>query len=85
MRFIFIAVVMKIQPFTKSTFVAGVCVLVTYGVVALIPRMNLAALDMLLRTICIGIVLGGLILHLHVSEDVSNTFHKLLVRFHFHE
>jgi O-antigen/teichoic acid export membrane protein len=81
-RFIFIAVVMKIQPFTKNTFVAGICALLTYGVLSMIPPFHGTIIDIGLRTIFIGTIFGGLILGLHVSEDISRTFRKIVVRFY---
>jgi O-antigen/teichoic acid export membrane protein len=84
-RFIFIAVVMKIQPFTKKTIVAGLCAALTYGVILFVPVTNITVIDIGLRTVFIGVIFGGLILSLHVSEDISQTFHKIVVRFYSHE
>jgi O-antigen/teichoic acid export membrane protein len=81
-RFIFIAIVMKVQPFTKNTLVAGICTLLTYGVLSFIPPFQGTIINIGLRTIFIGTIFGGLILGLHVSEDISQTFHKIIVRFY---
>jgi O-antigen/teichoic acid export membrane protein len=83
-RFIFIAVVMKIQPFSKNTLVAGICALLTYGVLSIIPPFQGTIIDIALRTVFIGAIFGGLVLGLHVSEDISQTFHKIVVRFYSH-
>jgi O-antigen/teichoic acid export membrane protein len=80
MRFIFIAIVMKIQPFTKKTFVAGFCAVITYGIVWMIPHISIPVIDIIFQTLCIGIILGSLILGLRVSEDISNSFYKVLAR-----
>jgi len=84
-RFIFIAIVMKIQPFTKNTFIAGICALSTYGILSVIPPFHGTIIDIGSRTILIAMIFGGLILGLHVSEDISQTFHKIIVRFYPHE
>jgi O-antigen/teichoic acid export membrane protein len=81
-RFIFIAVVMKIQPFTRNTLVAGICILLTYGILSMIPPFQSTVVDISLRTIFIGTIFGGLILGLHVSEDISKTFRKMIIRFY---
>ncbi|MGD1044808.1 MAG: oligosaccharide flippase family protein [Bacteroidota bacterium] len=83
-RFIVIAILMKIQPFTKNTIVAGIYALLTYGVISMIPSFQGTIIDIGLRTIFIGVIFGGLILGLHVSEDISRTFHKIVVRFYSH-
>jgi O-antigen/teichoic acid export membrane protein len=80
MRFIFIAIVMKIQPFTKKTFIAGLCAVFTYGILWMIPHINIPVIDIIFQTLCIGIILGSLILSLRVSEDISNSFYKVLAR-----
>jgi len=83
-RFIFIAIVMKIQPFTKNTFIAVICTLLTYGVLSMIPPFQGVMINISLRTVFIVSIFGGLILGLHVSEDISQTFHKIVVRFYSH-
>jgi O-antigen/teichoic acid export membrane protein len=85
LRFLFIAMKIKIQPFTKNTFIAGICALSTYGILSVIPPFHGTIIDIGSRTILIAMIFGGLILGLHVSEDISQTFHKIIVRFYPHE
>jgi O-antigen/teichoic acid export membrane protein len=81
-RFIFIAAVMKIQPFTKKTMVAGICIALTYASIVLIPTFQGTLLDMGIRTISLVVIFGGLMLGFHVSDDISQTVHKIVVRFY---
>jgi O-antigen/teichoic acid export membrane protein len=80
-RFIFIAVVMKIQPFSKKTLIAMICTLFTFGVLSIVPSFNGTIIDIGLRTILIGIIFGGLVLNLNISEDISQTVRKIVARF----
>jgi O-antigen/teichoic acid export membrane protein len=80
-RFIFIAAVMKIQPFTKNSLIAAICALLTYGVLSIVPSFSGTIIDIGLRTILIGIIFGGLVLSLNVSEDISQTVRKIVARF----
>jgi O-antigen/teichoic acid export membrane protein len=85
LRFIFIAVKMKIQPFTKNTLIAIICALITFGVLSIVPSFSVTIVDIGLRTILIGIIFGGLVLSLNVSEDISQTVRKIMARFNpFH-
>jgi hypothetical protein len=56
----------------------------TYGILSMIPPFQGTMIDIGFRTIFIGAIFGGLILGLHVSEDISRTFHKIVVRFYSH-
>jgi O-antigen/teichoic acid export membrane protein len=79
-RFIFLAAVMKIQPFSWKTITALLCLAITFGLISLVPVLGSIIIDMALRTALIGIIFGGLILSLTVSEDISQTFKKILLR-----
>jgi O-antigen/teichoic acid export membrane protein len=84
-RFVFIATAMKIQPFTKNTLIAMICALITFGVLSIVPSFSVTIVDIGLRTILIGIIFGGLVLSLNVSEDISQTVRKIMARFNpFH-
>jgi O-antigen/teichoic acid export membrane protein len=79
-RFVFIAIAMKIQPFSAKTFIALLCVAITYGIVYLIPVIDGTIIEIIIRTLLIGVIFGGLILCLHVSEDISQAIIKIFVR-----
>lgn len=83
-RFVIIALAMKIQPFTKSIAFAFLCVLATYGVVSLIPTLAVAVVDVVVRSLVIGLVFGGLIIALRISKDISVSFSKVLLRLGLH-
>jgi O-antigen/teichoic acid export membrane protein len=82
MRFVFIAIVMKIQPFSKKTAIAALCIVVTFGIVSLVPNSNILSMNLILRTVLIGLIFGGLILRFHVSDDISLLFKKIVTRFY---
>jgi O-antigen/teichoic acid export membrane protein len=85
MRFIFIAIAMKIQPFTRKILFALLCTLVTYGIVSLVPDTGIPIISLILRSVLIGIIFGGTILWFHVSEDISNSFQKVIIRLAGHK
>lgn len=78
MRFILIAVVMKIQPFTRKTVITLVCVGLTYILISLIPHVDSVILDAALRSVMIAGVFGGTILGFQVSEDISGYAREIL-------
>ena len=80
MRFIFITIVMKIQPFTGKSLIALFCLAITYFIASFVPSIGGAIVDTVFRTILIGVILGGLILGLQVSEDISQTINKIVIR-----
>jgi O-antigen/teichoic acid export membrane protein len=80
-RFIFIATVMKIQPFSKKTFSAVLCIALTYGCISLLPTFPSNLLTIGFRTVLTGIMYGVLVLSFHVSDDVTYTFQKIVTRF----
>jgi O-antigen/teichoic acid export membrane protein len=80
-RFIFIAIVMRIQPFTGKTFIAVTCFAVTFITVGLFPKLDQPVFDIALRSLFITLIFGGTIIALKVSEDISATFRKVITRF----
>ncbi len=80
-RFIFIGLVIKIQPFTKKTLVAVICALMTYGILSVIPRFHGIIIDIGIRTIIIGLIFWALVLSLRISDDIFLTFDKIIKRF----
>jgi O-antigen/teichoic acid export membrane protein len=84
MRFVFIALAMKIQPFTRNIAFAFICALATYGVVSLVPTLPVAVVDVVVRSLVIGLVFGSMIIGFKISEDISGTFNKVLQRVGFH-
>lgn len=85
MRFFFIAIVMKIQPFTRKTFYTGLCAVCTYSIVLIIPSIKVTMIDVIIRTLLIGAIFGGMILTFHISEDISKSFHKAFIRLRIRE
>ena len=77
LKFCFIWVVYRIQPFDFGTFkalgIAGACSLIVYH----IPTINLPLADMAIRCFLIFILFGGPIYYLKVSDDINRETDRL--------
>jgi len=78
-KYIFIYVKLKLQPFSKATLkVTGIAVIVV-GMNYLIPKMDWVILDLLARSSAIAIVYSFLIFASKASPDGNQVFHKVLI------
>jgi O-antigen/teichoic acid export membrane protein len=70
-RFFFLLYVYKIQPFSLNTIKVLLIFLLTFFVSYFISSMQNFIIDLIVRSLVIIIIFGGLVLLLNVSEDVK--------------
>jgi O-antigen/teichoic acid export membrane protein len=81
-RFFFLLIVMKIQPFSFNTLKALLAFAIVFIINLFLPHIqNHFLLDSILRSIVIGSVFITIILALKVSEDINMFTQKLIKRF----
>lgn len=79
-RFLFLLYVFKMQPFSLNTIKVLSVFLLTLLVSYLIAPINNFVIDLILRSLMVLILFGGLILLLKVSEEVQIMFNSTVVR-----
>ncbi len=76
-RFFFILTKMKIQPFSLDTIkvlmICGVTLFFNY----IVPVQNNIFIDIIIRSVLISLIYGGLIILTKSSQDINNTLLKL--------
>ena len=77
MRYIYLYRKFRFQPFNLKFILVTIFLAVAYFVGLLIPDMNLFG-DILVRSGCITIIFGSLILASRVSEDINLTIGKII-------
>lgn len=81
MKGIFLYQKLDLQPFHPNTF-KGILILgAAFGVGYLFPTLEIAWLDIIVRSLVISAVFFPALILLHVSEDINEMFYKLLRRF----
>jgi len=78
-KYIFIYVKLKLQPFSKATLKVTGIALIVVGINYLIPKMDWVILDLLARSSVIAIVYSFLIFASKASPDGNQVFHKVLI------
>lgn len=78
LRFLFLLKVFKIQPFTSGTVKVLIIFFLTLFVSYLIPPIQNFVLDLIIRSLIVLVLFGGLTLTLNVSEDVNNVVQSAL-------
>jgi len=79
-KFIFIAVKLKIQPFSLATIKVLFIAMVTAGLNLILPSLDNVFADMFYRSFLITAVYGALILWTRSSEDINNLVARVLQR-----
>lgn len=79
-RFFFLLYAYKIQPFSLNTIKVLLIFLFTFFVSYFISSMQNFILDLIVRSLVIIIIFGGLVLTLNVSEDVKIVVNSILMR-----
>ena len=77
-KYIFIYVKLKMQPFTSSTLKVVAISFATFGLNYLLPKLHLPFVDMLVRSSIITVFFGVLIYTSNASEDGSRIVKKYL-------
>ncbi|HVB02208.1 MAG TPA: oligosaccharide flippase family protein [Chitinophagaceae bacterium] len=80
LRYIFIKWKFGLQPFTSKTLLALISGLVSWQLSSRIPWAGNIYLDIFVRTVLFVLIFGTCTLGLHLSQDMDQTWHKLLVR-----
>jgi len=79
-RFFFLLNVYKIQPFSINTLKVFAIFFLTLIVSYLIAPMHSFVTDLILRSLMVICLFGGLVLLLKISEDVQRVFHSIILR-----
>lgn len=79
-RYFFLLRVFKIQPFTFNTFKALLIFFLTLTANSFIPRAENFIWDLILRSLVVLCLFGGLVLFLNVSDDVNRIAREILTR-----
>ncbi len=77
-RFIFIKMVFKIQPFTINTLKTLLIAAAVIGVDAILPYAGNFISDILLRSIVISAVFLVPVIYFKVSEDINKIYDRVL-------
>ena len=75
-KFVFIWVKLKVQPFSMGTVIVVVIAGVTVFINYLIPRLDNVLVDMFVRSAAVTVVYGGLVLATKVSPEVNEVVRK---------
>ena len=79
-RFFFLLNVYKIQPFSLNTIKVLAIFFLTLIISYLIAPMHGFVTDLILRSLIVVCIFGGLVLALKISEDVQRVFHSVILR-----
>ena len=79
-RYFFLLKVFKIQPFTLATLKVLAIFFLTFIVSYLITPLDGFIADLVLRSLIVVCVFGGLVLLFKISEDMHRVFHSLILR-----
>ena len=78
-KFIFIWITLKMQPFSSGTLKVALITLVAVGVNLVLPKVSHVLVDIAYRSLIITIVFGALVLLSKASTDGNNLVKKLLM------
>ena len=79
-RFFFLLFVFKIQPFSLNTLKVLAIFFLTFIVSYLITPLDGFIADLVLRSLIVVCVFGGLVLLFKISEDMQRVFHSVILR-----
>jgi O-antigen/teichoic acid export membrane protein len=77
-KYVFIWMTLKIQPFDRATLIVVVIVVATLGVNYVLPALDNLFVDLILRSGVVTIFYGGLVLVTRVSPEVNEIWRKAL-------
>jgi len=79
-RVIFIRIRFKMQPFNKRTVILLLISIASYFISLLIPTASNFIVDIIIRSSCITLFFGSLVIIFHISEEVNSTVRSIVLR-----
>lgn len=79
-KYVFIRITLKIQPFSWSTLLVATIAAATFGINFLIPSFDHLLVDMIVRSGVVTVIYSSLILATKVSPDINNFLKARLKR-----
>ncbi len=83
LRFLFIKLRFRMQPFNNKTLLLILIGLASYFISLLIPVFSNFVVDIIVRSSFITLIFGVLVLVFHISEEVDNGFRSVLKKVNF--
>ncbi len=79
-KYLFILIQFKMQPFSRATLKILLLGLLTYAVTLLLPTTGTPLLDILIQSSVIAMIFGGAIVRLNISPEVTGFYLKTRAR-----
>jgi O-antigen/teichoic acid export membrane protein len=80
-RLLIIKIKLNMHPFSRNTVYAIILLFATYQIVSLFPKIENIYIDILFRTILVGVLFIPIMFRFKLSEDINNIFSDFWKRY----